>query len=218
MSTTPHVGGPIEELLERSGRFFTPGEFSDDLRTVTRQRWPAGRCVLPGPLEPRQGGPLHPRRQLHRVVFVEGVCQGRHHHLGDPGDRLPVGGPGPARVRAARVPARRRVFLVHVLADPGAVSRMPVACWSRCTGKPRPGSGDPVLAWADIQADPAAPAALSAGPRQGRVGAGELGRGHRADRGRARAHHQDLRAGSGCRLLADPGDVDGVVRGRVPVR
>ena len=37
MSTTPHVGGPIEELLERSGRFFTPGEFSEDLRTVTRQ-------------------------------------------------------------------------------------------------------------------------------------------------------------------------------------
>ncbi len=37
MSTTPHVGGPIEELLERSGRFFTPGEFSDDLRTVTRR-------------------------------------------------------------------------------------------------------------------------------------------------------------------------------------
>ena len=32
-----HVGGPIEELLERSGRFFTPGEFSDDLRTVTRR-------------------------------------------------------------------------------------------------------------------------------------------------------------------------------------
>ena len=85
---------------------------------------------------------------------MEGVCQGRHHHLGDPGDRLPVGGPGSARVRAARVPARRRVFLVHVLADPGAVSRTPVACWSRCTGKPRPGSGDPVLAWADIQADP----------------------------------------------------------------
>ena len=101
---------------------------------------------------------------------------------------------------------------------PGCGIRMPAACWSRCTGKPGPGSGDPVLAWADIQADPRASASLSAGPRQGRVGAGELGRGHRADRGRARAHHQDLRAGSGCRLLADPGDVDGVVRGRVPVR
>ncbi|WP_099040204.1 nitrate reductase subunit alpha [Mycobacterium neglectum] len=36
-STTPRAGGPIEELLARSGRFFTPGEFSDDLRTVTRR-------------------------------------------------------------------------------------------------------------------------------------------------------------------------------------
>ena len=34
---TPRIGGPIEQLLERSGRFFTPGEVSDDLRTVTRQ-------------------------------------------------------------------------------------------------------------------------------------------------------------------------------------
>ena len=37
MTTTPHTGGRIEELLERSGRFFTRGEFSDDLRTVTRR-------------------------------------------------------------------------------------------------------------------------------------------------------------------------------------
>jgi nitrate reductase alpha subunit len=37
MTVTPHVGSSLEELLERSGRFFTPGEFSDDLRTVTRQ-------------------------------------------------------------------------------------------------------------------------------------------------------------------------------------
>ena len=37
MTTTPRTGGRIEELLERSGRFFTPGEFSDDLRTVTRR-------------------------------------------------------------------------------------------------------------------------------------------------------------------------------------
>ena len=37
VTTTPHAGGRIEELLGRSGRFFTPGEFSDDLRTVTRR-------------------------------------------------------------------------------------------------------------------------------------------------------------------------------------
>jgi nitrate reductase / nitrite oxidoreductase, alpha subunit len=37
MTPPPRAGGPIEELLERSGRFFTPGEFSEDLRTVTRR-------------------------------------------------------------------------------------------------------------------------------------------------------------------------------------
>ena len=47
----------------------------------------------PGPVEPRQGGPVHPRGELHRVLLVEGVRQGRHHHLGDPADRLSVGGP-----------------------------------------------------------------------------------------------------------------------------
>ncbi|MDA4109610.1 nitrate reductase subunit alpha [Mycolicibacterium holsaticum] len=36
-TTPPRTGGQIEELLARSGRFFTPGEFSDDLRTVTRR-------------------------------------------------------------------------------------------------------------------------------------------------------------------------------------
>ncbi|OBJ20633.1 nitrate reductase subunit alpha [Mycobacterium colombiense] len=37
MTVTPHIGGVLEELLERSGRFFTPGEISADLRTVTRE-------------------------------------------------------------------------------------------------------------------------------------------------------------------------------------
>ncbi|MBS9535569.1 nitrate reductase subunit alpha [Mycobacterium sp. M1] len=37
MTTTPHVGGPLEELLERSGRFFVAGEISPDLRSVTRR-------------------------------------------------------------------------------------------------------------------------------------------------------------------------------------
>ncbi|MGE2689874.1 nitrate reductase subunit alpha [Mycolicibacterium pulveris] len=36
-TTPPRTGGRIEELLERSGRFFTPGEASADGRTVTRR-------------------------------------------------------------------------------------------------------------------------------------------------------------------------------------
>ncbi|AMC55122.1 nitrate reductase-like protein NarX [Mycobacterium tuberculosis variant bovis] len=37
MTVTPRTGSRIEELLARSGRFFIPGEISADLRTVTRR-------------------------------------------------------------------------------------------------------------------------------------------------------------------------------------
>ena len=104
-------------------------------------------------MEPRQGRPLHARRQLHRLVLVEGVRQGRHHHLGDPGNRLPDGRPGSAGLRAARLPARRRVLLVHLLPDPGAITlRAGVLVEMYREAKSR--LGDPVLAWADIQDDP----------------------------------------------------------------
>ncbi|OBG89036.1 nitrate reductase subunit alpha [Mycobacterium sp. E136] len=36
-TTEPHIGGRVEELLERSGRFFTPGEASSDGRTIHRR-------------------------------------------------------------------------------------------------------------------------------------------------------------------------------------
>ena len=175
-----------------------------------QDRRPGGRRVLPGPVEPRQGGPLHPRRELHRLVLVEGVRQGRHHHLGDPGDRLPVGGPGPARVRAARLPARRRVLLVHLLADPGALPLRP-----RRAGRDVPGgqgpAGRPGAGLGRHPGRPGAPPALPAGPRQGRAGAGRAGT--RPPRSIAAAHVHTIkpvRAGPGRRLLADPGDVDGV--------
>ena len=99
---------------------------------------PRGRRLLPGPLEPRQGRPLHPRRELHRLVLVEGLRQGRDHHLGDPADRLPVGrartarSTSPAAARAARrspgTPTRR----------PGSATRTSAACCCRCTARPRP--------------------------------------------------------------------------------
>lgn len=37
MTSPPRVGGPIEDLLQRSGRFFTPGDVSDDGRIVHRR-------------------------------------------------------------------------------------------------------------------------------------------------------------------------------------
>jgi nitrate reductase alpha subunit len=70
--------------------------------------------------------------------------------------------------------------------------------------------GDPVLAWASIVQDPAKRRALPAGPRQGRPGPGELGRGGRDDRGGARLHDQALGPRPDRRLLPDPGDVDGL--------
>ena len=58
-------------------------------------------------------------------MLVEGLRQGRDHHLGDPADRLPLGRPGLPGVRAPRLPPRRRVLLVHLLADPGPLPLRP---------------------------------------------------------------------------------------------
>ena len=115
---------------------------------------PRGRRLLPRPLEPRQGGPLDARRELHRVLLLEGVRQGRHHHLGDPADRLPVRRPRPSRVRA-RAAARAAP------PSPGTPTRPPecatptcAASCSRCTARRKARLGDPVLAWAEVTGDP----------------------------------------------------------------
>ena len=68
------------------------------------------------PLAARPGRPLDPRRQLHRLLLVEDPRQGRARHLGDPADRLPVQRPRHPRLRAARLPARRLLLLVRLLA------------------------------------------------------------------------------------------------------
>ena len=54
--------------------------------------------------------------------------------------------------------------------------------------------------------------ALQVDARPRRLRALDLGRGERDHRRRQRPHHQDLGAGSRPRLLADPGDVDGLLR------
>ena len=110
--------GPQPPVLHQGDRLGRPAD-------PDQGRRPAGRRLLPGPVEPRQGRPLHPRRELHRLLLVEGLRQGRDHHLGDPADRLPLGRPGLPGVRAPRLPARRGVLLVHLLADPGALPLRP---------------------------------------------------------------------------------------------
>ena len=57
---------------------------------------------------------------------------------------------------------------------------------------------------------------LQVGARQGRPGPRQLGRGDRDGRRRLRAHHQEVGPRPGGRVLADPGDVDGLPRGPAP--
>ena len=129
----------------------------------------------------------------------------------------PSVGPGPARVRAARLPARRGVLLVHLLARPGCATRTPAACWCEMYREAKAAARRPGGGVGGDPGRPGAPPPLPAGPRQGRAGAGLLGRGAGDGRRRARARDQGVRPGPGRRLLPDPGDVDGVARGRGPV-
>ena len=208
--------GPAADALLRTGRFFTRRETSVDLRAVYRRGRSRRRRLLPGPVEPRQGRPFHARGELHGVVLVEGLRQGRDHHLGDAADRLPVGRAGFAGVRAAGLPARCGVLLVHLLAHPGA---LPVRA-RRAGGDVPGGEGPPRrsgggLGGGQHRSGQAPPLPVRA--RQGRSRAGLLGRGGRDGRRRARAHHPDLRAGPHRGFLPDPGDVDGEPRGRFAV-
>ena len=61
--------------------------------------------------------------------------------------------PGPPESRAARLPARRVVLVVHVLAGPPALPVCPWrACWS-CWRAARAAAADPVAAFAEVAAD-----------------------------------------------------------------
>ncbi len=143
----------MEELLERSGRFFTPGEFSEDLRTVTRRggreadvfyrdRWSHDKVV-------RSTHGVNCTGSCSWKIYVkDGIITWENQATDYPSvgpDRPeyePRGCPrgasfswysySPARVR---YPYARGV-LVEIFRE--AKARL----------------GDPVLAWADIQADP----------------------------------------------------------------
>ena len=87
----------------------------------------------------------------------------------------PSVGPGPPRVRAARLPARRVVLLVHLLAHPGALPVRARAAAGDVAGGAGSGCGDPVLAWAEIVGDPEQAARVQVGPRQGRASSARPG-------------------------------------------
>ncbi len=130
----------------------------------------------------------------------------------------PSVGPDSPGVRAPRLPARRGVLLVHLLADPGPLPLRPRRAAAdvprgQVPARRRPGEGVGAH-----RRQPVAGQGLQVRSRQGRPGAGHLGGGHRARRGRPRAHDQEVRARPGGRLLADPGDVDGLARVGCPLR
>ena len=77
---------------------------------------------LPQALAARQDRAFDPWRELHGLVLVEGLRQGRHRHLGDAADRLSAHAAGPAQPRAARLRARRQLQLVSLFRQPGEIS------------------------------------------------------------------------------------------------
>ena len=195
-------------------RFFTRARSRDDKRTLNQEGGRSGDSLLPRPLEPRQGRALDPRGQLHRVLLVEGLRQGRHHHVGGAADRLPVDGSRPARLRATRLPARCGVLLVHLLPDPDPLPLRP-----RRAARPlprrqeavrRPGAGVGLDRPGRREGD-----GVQEGAWQGRPRPRHVGRGRRDRRRRARLHRQALGARPDRRLLAHPGDVAGLLRLRV---
>ena len=185
---------PSADALLRTGRFFTRRETSRGPAGGVPRGRPRGRRLLPGPLEPRQGRAVHPRGELHRLLLVEGLRQGRDHHLGDPADRLPLGRPGLPGVRAPRLPARGGVLLVHLLPDPGP---LPLRPWRAGRDVPR-GEGPARRPGRGVGRDhrrPGQAAPLPVRARQGRARPVRLGRGGGDRRRRARPHHQGVRPG-----------------------
>jgi hypothetical protein len=70
--------------------------FSDGhgIKTDENRRWEdAYRAALAA----RPHRALHPWRELHRLLFLEDLCQERPGHLGDPADRLSAHPPRPAQ-------------------------------------------------------------------------------------------------------------------------
>ena len=217
MTAETGMDNGLTDALVRSRRFFTKGTVSDDLRTLTkeggrdadafyRDRWSHDKVV----------------RSTHGVnctglLLVEGLRQGRDHHLGDPADRLPVGGAGQPGVRAARLPPRRGVLLVHLLADPGPLPLRPRRAAAdvprgQVPARRRPGQG-----LGAHRRQPAARQGLQVRARQGRPGPRHLGRGDRDGRRGLRPHDPEVGPRPGRGLLADPRDVDGLARLRRPV-
>ena len=144
-------------------------------------------------------------------MLVEGLRQGRDHHLGDasrPTTRRSVRTRRSTSRAAARAAPRSPGTPTP---PPGSATRTSAACSSRCTARPRPGCGDPVAGVGRRRRRPGAPPRATSGPAARAGTCGSPGTRRVEIVAAAHVHTiKDLRAGPGRRLLADPGDVDGV--------
>ena len=197
----------MSHFLDRLTYFSSPRETF--LRRPRRghRRGPHLGRRLPQPLGARQDRALHARRELHRLVLVEDLRQGRHRHLGDPADRLSAHALGHAQPRAARLRARRELQLVSVQRQSRQVSdgaRPPAEELARGAPGARPGRRVGLHRRRRRQAP-----RLPAGARPRRLRALELGRGQRDRRRSQRLHDQEARPRPHHRLFADSGHVDG---------
>ena len=148
---------------------------------------------------------------------MEGVREGRHHHVGDPADRLPLSGSGQPRVRTPRLPARGGLLLVHLLTHAGAVPLRPRRPLGPvpCRPRPAPRSG---RCLGGSRRRPGVSCDLPACSGQGWLGPRLVGRGQRDHRCCSCAHDQEVRTRPRLRVLAHPRHVHGVSRRRQSVR
>ena len=159
-----------------------------------------------------QNRALHAWRELHRLVLMEDLRQGRHRHVGDAADRLSAHAAGSAEPRTPRLRPWRQLLLVSVLGQPRETpdgARAPAQAVAR-------GARDAfaVAAWASIVESPEKRASYTSKRGLGGLVRAGMGRGQRDHRRRQRLHSQEIWPRPRDRLLADPGDVDGVVRRR----
>ena len=177
--------------------------------TTTEDRSLGGR--LPQALAARQGRALHAWRQLHRLLLLEDLRQGRHRHLGNPADGLSAHAARPAQPRAARLLPRGELQLVSLFGQPREISAgalAPAEAVARGADAAGAGGGLGIH-----RREPGEAGQLHQGARPRRLRARHLGRGDGDHRRRQCLHGEDLRAGPHLRLLADPGHVDGLLCG-----
>ena len=132
-----------------------------------------------------------------------------------PGRRSRPTTPRPAPTSPSTSPAAARAVRPSAgtpTARPGCATPTSGACCWSSSAPPSSSHGDPVVAWGSIVQDEEQARRLQDGARQGRPGPRDVGRGGRDHRRGPRLHGQALGPGPDRRLLADPGDVAGLLR------